>query len=720
MNRARVVTLNAALGPLDYRVPDGMAVEPGSIVVAPLGPRQLLGVAWEPERLPTTEVPDARLRPLNAVLGVPPIAAPLRRLAEWTADYYLAPLASVLRMVLPSSAALEGSRQLIEYRPTGLVPDRLTPQREKALAALAGRQGTIRELADHADVSDSVMRGLANAGALEAVAVDADRPLPIPDPEFAPPDLNPDQRDGAASLAAAIGQGFDPVLLDGVTGSGKTEVYFEAIAECLRQGRQALVLLPEIALTEPFLKRFEARFGCAPVAWHSGLRSSERRRNWRGIASGEARVTVGARSALFLPYPDLGLIVVDEAHEPSFKQEDGVQYHARDTAVMRARFEGIPVILSSATPAIESKHMVALGRYREVTLPERFAGASLPDIRAIDLTMDPPPRGRWLAPILVQELEANLERGEQSLLFLNRRGFAPLTLCRNCGHRFQCPNCTAWMVEHRLMRRLACHHCGHVMPPPAACPECGAEDSLVACGPGVERIADEIAELFPEARTTIVTSDTIWSPQRAAEFVAAMDSGGIDIVIGTQLVTKGYHFPNLTLVGVVDADLGLAGGDLRAAERSFQQIQQVAGRAGRGDRPGRVFVQTHEPEAPVIAALVSGDAPGFYAAETEARREAAMPPFGRLAAIVVSAEDAAEAEAVARRIGHAAPSVDGMAVFGPAPAPLAMLRGRHRQRLLVHARRSLDVQDVIRDWLDGVDWSARVRVSADVDPYSFV
>jgi primosomal protein N' (replication factor Y) (superfamily II helicase) len=720
VDRARVVTLNAALGPLDYRVPDGMQIEPGSIVVAPLGPRQLLGVAWEAERLPTNEVPDTRLRPLAGTLDVPPIAVPLRRLCEWTADYYLAPLASILRMVLPSSAALDGPRQLTEYRPTGLVPDRLTPQREKALAALEGRQGTIRELAHHADVSDAVFRGLVNVGALEAVAVDADRPLAPPDPDHSPPDLNDDQKDAAKSLASAIGKGFDPVLLDGVTGSGKTEVYFEAIAECLRQDEQALVLLPEIALTEPFLKRFEARFGCAPVAWHSDLRSSQRRRAWRGIASGEAAVTVGARSALFLPYPNLGLIVVDEAHEPSFKQEDGVQYHARDTAVMRARFEGIPVILSSATPAIESKHMVALGRYREVTLPERFAGASLPDIRAIDLTRDRPPRGRWLAPILVQELEANLERGEQSLLFLNRRGFAPLTLCRNCGHRFQCPNCTAWMVEHRLMRRLACHHCGHVMPPPAACPECGAEDSLVACGPGVERIADEIAELFPEARTTIVTSDTIWSPQRAAEFVAAMDSGGIDIVIGTQLVTKGYHFPNLTLVGVVDADLGLAGGDLRAAERSFQQIQQVAGRAGRGDRPGRVFVQTHEPEAPVIAALVSGDAPGFYAAETEARREAAMPPFGRLAAIVVSAEDAAEAEAVARRIGHAAPSVDGMAVFGPAPAPLAMLRGRHRQRLLVHARRSLDVQDVIRDWLDGVDWSARVRVSADVDPYSFV
>ena len=722
--RTRVVTLNAALGPLDYRVPDGMApngeLPPGSVVVAPLGPRQLIGVAWEPERLETEEVGDNRLRPLAGLVDVPPIAAPLRRLAEWVADYYLSPLAAVLRMVLPSSSALAGSRQLIEYRPTGRVPERLTPQRSKALAVLDGRQGTIRELAAAAEVSAAVLRGLVNAGALEAVAVDADMPLACPDPDFAPPELTADQAAAASSLAAAIGRGFDPVLLDGVTGSGKTEVYFEAIAQCLRAGRQALVLLPEIALTEPFLKRFQARFGCAPTAWHSDLRSSQRRRAWRGIASGEAMVTVGARSALFLPYRKLGLIIVDEAHEPSFKQEDGVQYHARDVAVMRGKFEDIPVVLSSATPPIEARQMVELGRYRELKLPARFAGATLPEIRALNLGQDPPERGRWLAPSLVAELEANLAAGEQSLLFLNRRGFAPLTLCRHCGHRFQCPNCTAWMVEHRLMRRLACHHCGHVMPPPKACPECGEEDSLVACGPGVERIADEVAALFPDARTAIVTSDTIWSPAKAAQFVAAMDAREIDIVVGTQLVTKGYHFPNLTLVGVVDADLGLQGGDLRAAERSFQQIQQVAGRAGRGDKPGRVLVQTHDPEAPVIAALVSGDIAGFYAAETEARRQAAMPPFGRLAAIVVSAEDASEAEAVARRIGQAAPRVDGMAVFGPAPAPLAMLRGRHRQRLLVHAARALDVQDVIRDWLSAVEWSAKVRVAVDVDPYSFL
>jgi primosomal protein N' (replication factor Y) len=718
--RTRVVTLNAALGPLDYRVPDGMPVEPGSVVVAPLGPRQLIGVAWEAERLKTEEVGDNRLRPLAGLVDVPPIPAPLRRLAEWTADYYLSPLAAVLRMILPSSSALAGPRQMIEYRPTGTAPARLTPQREQALSRIDGRQGTVRELAAHAEVSEAVMRGLVHTGALERIEVDGDQPFPEPDPEFAPPRLNAEQRDAADSLTGAIGQGFDPILLDGVTGSGKTEVYFEAIAEAVRQDKQVLVLLPEIALTEPFLTRFNARFGCEPVTWHSDLRSSQRRRAWRAISKGEAKVVVGARSSLFLPYANLGLIVVDEAHEPSFKQEEGVQYHARDVAVMRGHFEEIPVILASATPAIETRHMVEIGRYRELRLTERHGLAEMPAIRAVNLTQDPPQRGRWLAPSLVAELEANLAAGEQSLLFLNRRGFAPLTLCRTCGHRFQCPNCTAWMVEHRLMHRLACHHCGHVMPPPRLCPECGDEDSLVACGPGVERIADEVAELFPDARTAIVTSDTIWSPARAAEFVRAMEEAEIDIVVGTQLVTKGYHFPNLTLVGVVDADLGLQGGDLRAAERSFQQIQQVAGRAGRGDKPGRVLVQTHDPDAPVIAALISGDVAGFYAAETEARREAAMPPFGRLAAIIVSAEDKAETEAVARRIGHAAPQVDGMAVFGPAPAPLAMLRGRHRQRLLVHAARKLDVQDVIRDWLGELEWSAKVRVAVDVDPYSFL
>ncbi|WP_375244430.1 primosomal protein N' [Sphingomonas parapaucimobilis] len=721
-SRARVLVLNSALGPLDYRVPHGLAVEPGSIVVAPLGPRQLLGVVWEPERMPSdAEVGDNRLRPLLGVADAPPLPDALRRLIEWTADYYLAPPAAVVRMALSSTSALEGARTVTEYRVTGHVPDRLTPQRAQALERIGDRQGLIRELATMADVSDAVIRGLVKNGAIEGVEVDIDSPFPLPDPDHHRPVLSEDQRAAADILVAGVtSHSFQPVLLDGVTGSGKTEVYFEAVAQAVSEGRQVLVLLPEIALTEPFLKRFHDRFGCEPVAWHSGLRSSQRRRAWRAIASGQGLVTVGARSALFLPYRNLGLIVVDEAHETSFKQEDGVHYHARDVAVMRGKFEPCPVILASATPAIETRQQVALGRYTEVKLPGRFGPAQMPSIEAIDLIQDPPERGRWIAPKLVAAMKGVLEKREQSLLYLNRRGYAPLTLCRTCGHRFQCPNCTAWMVEHRLVRRLACHHCGHVLPTPRACPECEGEDTLVACGPGVERIADEATALFPEAKIAVVTSDTIWSPAKAAEFVGRMEAGDIDIVVGTQLITKGYHFPNLTLVGVIDADLGLDGGDLRAAERTFQQIRQVSGRAGRGAKPGHVFIQTHSPKAQVMQALVTGDAEAFYAAETEARRDADAPPFGRYAAIIVSSEDQGAAQSTANAIARAAPKVDGMHVFGPAPAPLAMLRGRHRYRLLVHARRALAVQDVIREWLGGLEWSAKVRVAVDVDPYSFL
>ncbi len=721
-SRARVLILNAALGPLDYRVPAGMEVGPGSIVVAPLGPRQLLGVVWEAERMPSdAEVGDNRLRNLLAVADVPPLGAPLRRLVEWTADYYLAPAASVLRMTLASTSALEGARTAIEYRSTGVVPPRLTPQREQALERIGDRQGLIRELATLAEVSDAVIRGLVKVGAIEAVEVSIDVPYPVPDPAHHEPVLSDDQRAAAEALVAGVAEhAFHPTLLDGVTGSGKTEVYFEAVAQAIRDGRQTLVLLPEIALTEPFLKRFHDRFGCEPIAWHSGLRSTQRRRAWRAIASGEALVTVGARSALFLPYRDLGLIVVDEAHETSFKQEEGVHYHARDVAVMRGKFEGCPVILASATPAIETRQQVVTGRYAELKLPGRFGAAEMPTIEPIDLIKEPPERGRWLAPRLVKAMQATLERREQSLLFLNRRGYAPLTLCRTCGHRFQCPNCTAWMVEHRLTRRLACHHCGHAEPTPRVCPECKGEDTLVACGPGVERIADEVTALFPEAKTAVVTSDTIWSPAKAAEFVGRMEAGDIDIVVGTQLVTKGYHFPNLTLVGVVDADLGLDGGDLRAAERTFQQIRQVSGRAGRGEKPGHVFIQTHSPGAQVMQALITGDADAFYAAETDARKDAGAPPFGRYAAIVVSSEDQGCAHDTAKLVGRSAPEVEGMHVYGPAPAPLAMLRGRHRYRLLVHARRALDVQDVIREWLGKLDWPSKVRVTVDVDPYNFL
>ncbi|MEM1410626.1 MAG: primosomal protein N', partial [Pseudomonadota bacterium] len=551
-----LLVLNAALGPLDYTVPETMEVEPGSVVIAPLGPRKVTGIVWDEGRLPGAEVPAEKLRPILEAVPVPPLSAPLRRLIEWTADYYCAALASVARMVLSSGGALGGPSTTTEYRLSGGAPERMTPQRAAAIEALEGEQATIRELSGIACVSEGVLRGLVNQGVIEPVTVAIDRPYQAADPDFHQPALSSDQLRVAKSLVSAVeARSYAPFLLDGVTGSGKTETYFEPVAEAVRLGRQVLVLLPEIALTENFLTRFEKRFGAPPVLWHSSLKSTERRRAWRAISEGTAQVVVGARSALFLPYANLGLIVVDEAHEVSFKQDDGVRYNARDVSVMRARFEDIPVVLASATPALESLHMATSGVYEKLDLASRFGGAQLPDIKLVDLTVEKPGAGRWLAQPLVLGVEERLERGEQSLLFLNRRGYAPLTLCRNCGHRFKCPNCSAWLVEHRLSSRLACHHCGFEGPVPDECPECGEKDALVACGPGVERIADEVAELFPEARVAIATSDTLNSPEKAAEFLEKVQAKAIDVIVGTQLVTKGFHFPELTLVGVIDADL---------------------------------------------------------------------------------------------------------------------------------------------------------------------
>ena len=720
--RASVLLPLPLAGAYDYRLPPGAPLPPGSFVEAPLGGRRILGVVWgEPEG----GVDEAKLREVAALPDAPVLPQVSRDFVDWVARYTVQPPGAVLRMVMSVTEALEPPRPITAYLRSGRDPEaegvRITSARRRVLAVLAdGPPRPASELAREAGVTPGVVKGLAEAGLLEAVQL---RPSPPrqPDPGRPGPTLSDDQAAAAAELVErARSGGFGVSLLDGVTGSGKTEVYFEAMAETLAAGRQVMVLLPEIAMSAQWFARFAERFGAAPSTWHSEMSRPERRRVWRGVGEGAAKVVVGARSALFLPYADLGLIVIDEEHDASFKQEDGVVYHARDMAVVRAQLGDIPIVLVSATPSLESLANVDAGRYRRLHLPERHGVAELPEIALVDMRRTPPPRGKWLSPALIEALTETLAAGEQAMLFLNRRGYAPLTLCRACGHRIECPRCTAWLVEHRLAGRLECHHCGHSMRPPPQCPSCEAEGALVACGPGVERVAEEAAVLFPEAVVAVVASDTIRGPEAAAELVRRIQDKEIDLLIGTQIMAKGHHFPMLTLVGVIDADLGLAGGDPRAAERTFQLLSQVAGRAGRAERPGRVLLQTYMPEHGVMRAMAAGDRERFLAEEKAARQAARLPPYGRLAALVVSGPDMARVEETARMLALKSPRVGGIDVLGPAPAPLATLRGQHRRRFLVKAGRETRLQPYIRQWLAAVKVPSGVRVKVDIDPYSFL
>ncbi|OLP59528.1 primosomal protein N' [Xaviernesmea oryzae] len=706
--------------PYSYLVPEHMHVEPGSIVQVPLGPRQVMGLVWDGEDKP--DVDPKKLKSITHVFDCPPLKRDMRAFLDWVAAYTLSPPGLVARMALRAPAALDPEPMVEGLRLTAARPDRMTPARARVIeTASNGLFWTRSGLAHAANASSSVIDGLLAQGVFETAFMPPPPVVAAPEPDHAPVSLDPGQARAADVVCAAARRGgFDVALIDGVTGSGKTEVYFEAIAETLRRGRQVLILLPEIALTAAFLDRFEARFGAKPAEWHSELAPRTREKVWRQVTEGGVRVVAGARSALFLPFSDLGLIIVDEEHDPAYKQEDRVFYNARDMAVVRARLGDFPLVLVSATPSLESRVNGEIGRYRPVHLPTRFAEAALPDLGLIDMRRHPPARGGFLSPVLIEAIGKTVRRGEQALLFLNRRGYAPLTLCRVCGHRFQCPQCSSWLVEHRFRSQIQCHHCGYAERTPDVCPECGTFDHLAACGPGVERIAEEIDGHFPEARTIVLSSDLMGVKRLRLE-LEAIAKGEADIVVGTQLVAKGHNFPLMTLVGVVDADLGLANGDPRAAERTFQLLSQVTGRAGRTGRKSHGLIQTYQPAHPVMQAIVSGDREQFYERETTERERALLPPFGRLAAIIVSADTRGEAETHARALRQAAPVPGDIRILGPAEAPLAMIRGRHRFRLLVHGKRSSDMQAFMRAMIAaGPKPRGTLSVQVDIDPQSFL
>ena len=707
---------------LDYRAPEGGCGD-GDFVEVPLGPRRVLGVVWGPG---LGDFDPARVRPVGRVLDARPMRAELRAFLARAAEYTLTPLPSMLRLATRAPGLGDPPSMRKVYRLTGAVPNSLTDARHRVVEALrefGAAPVTLAELAEAAGCGASVVKGLVKLG----VILEEEAPRDLPYPRLTAGvgvRLEGDQVAAGDALVAAVAMGgYSATLLKGVTGSGKTEVYLEAVAECLRARRQALVMLPEIALTAEFLTRVEARFGARPAEWHSGVTMTERRRLWRMVGQGEAGLVVGARSALFLPFQDLGLIVVDEEHDTSYKQEDGVLYHARDMAVLRAAIAGCAVVLASATPSLESWANVEAGKYQRLDLGSRFGAADLPRMQAIDMRAERLPGDKWISPTLAGKVEAVVKRGEQALLFLNRRGFAPVTLCRACGHQVGCDQCDARMVEHRFQKRLVCHQCGATKPVPLACPSCGVEGRMAAVGPGVERLAEEVAARFPTARVSVLSSDLFGSARALKEAIAGIAGGEADIIIGTQIVAKGHNFPLLTLVGVIDADLGLQGSDLRAAERTFQLMRQVSGRAGRtADRKGEAWLQTHQPEHPVIRAILGGDEEAFWAAEAAERRLAGVPPYGRMAGIILSSTDVAQVfdfgGELARRDGPL--QRIGAQVYGPAPAPIARVRGRHRVRLLVKAEKGAPLQAAIAEWLAGVKVPRDLRVAVDIDPQSFL
>lgn len=706
---------------LDYKAPEGGAML-GAFVEVPLGPRKVLGIVWGPGR---GDWDISKVRSVIRVLDAAPMREEMRTFLLKAAEYTLTPMPAMLRLATRAPGLGDPPSMRKIYRRGEGEPDRATDARRRVMETLSeygDLSFTLKELSEMAGVTSSVVKGLVKQGVVSEEDAPRDVPFRRLDPSLPGKALTEDQAAGAAMLAEAVrSETYGTTLLRGVTGSGKTEVYLEAVAACLAQGRQALVLLPEIALTAEFLKRVQARFGARPAEWHSGATMTERRRIWRMVGQGGAQLVIGARSALFLPYQNLGLIVVDEEHDTSYKQEDGVLYNARDMAVLRASICGAHVVLASATPSLESWANAEAGKYKRLELTSRFGPAVMPTMGTIDMRAAALPADRWVSPDLQKAVQARIDAGEQAMLFINRRGYAPITLCRACGHQIACDQCDARMVEHRFLKRLMCHQCGETKPMPTTCPSCEAEDRLAPVGPGVERLGEEAATLWPDARIATLSSDMYGSARALKAEIESIAQGGADIVIGTQLVAKGHNFPNLTLVGVIDADLGLQGSDLRAAERTFQLMRQVAGRAGRADKPGTALLQTYQPEHPVIRAILAGDEEGFWRAEAAQREAAGVPPYGRMAGIILSGPDVAAVFDIANHLARADGPLRqvGAQVYGPAPAPIARVRGRHRVRMLVKADKGVALQGALRAWVKQVQIKGDIRLAIDIDPQSF-
>ena len=657
----------------------------------------------------------------------------IQKMSDWT----LMTPGAVLRLIVnvPDAFSPPRTEQLYGYDFESNV--RMTDARQSVADAFASNDNepmSASDIQNIAHVSAAVVKTMINRGVLiprDTRTRDAND-FNYKYQDMGTVQLNTEQSAAAAEIAAAIDHGgYSAFVLDGITGSGKTQVYFDAAWRAYSHGKSVLLMMPEIALTAQFISRYEHRFGAPPVVWHSNLTAARRRAIWRGVLTGKIRMVVGTRSALFLPWQDLGLIVVDEEHDTSYKQEDMGNYHARDMAVLRAKISGFPIVLTSATPSAETLQNVADGKYRCLKLTARFGGATVPTIETIDMRANRPlpynlpsdddaaaPQNGYLSPNLCNAIQETLNAGRQTMLFINRRGFAPIVQCKKCGWVAQCPDCSVGMTYHKHMGKLLCHMCGRMAPMPTKCPNCG--DNVSCRGAGLEKIQEEVSIKFPSARTALVSSDTIISRQALERIVHKMENGETDIVIGTQILAKGHHFPNLTLVGVVDADMGLFGTDFRAAEHTFQQLFQVAGRAGRGDAPGRVLLQTYQPENPVLTAICNGNRDAFMASDMAARRAAKMPPYGQLIAVIIESQRETVLKKFCADLSAAAPTAAGVKIMGPIAAQIYQVRNWYRMRFLVAGDARAKLQPLVRHWIDKVRTPSNVRVKLDVNPQNFM
>jgi primosomal protein N' (replication factor Y) (superfamily II helicase) len=725
-----------------YALPNGVGAGIGDFVVVPFGRKTEIGVIWKDA---TKILPDEKVKQVIKKIEIPPLSTNFRKFIDWVAAYTMSPAGMVLKMVLSTPDAFVAEKDIVLYKrhckevescsSPSLEREKvregcgknvsssnkniISKPRQSILTVLADDPLTLADLREKSGSSSVTIKKMVKDGLIEEI-----KHPPLYHPEevrLANIHLSDNQQNVVNDLKDKItANKFSATLLDGVTGSGKTEVYLSAIEELFKdESAQILIMLPEIALTSQVVNRFERRFGFTPQTWHSGMTKSQKEKTWRKVNNGGTRLIIGARSALFLPYKNLKLIIVDEEHDNSYKQEEGVIYNARDMAVLRAKTEGFPIILASATPSIETMENVQSGKYELLHIPNRHGGAQMPDVDIIDMRTQKLDSKHFISRPLIEAIRKNIENGRQSLLFMNRRGYAPLVLCRTCGYRFKCEECSTWLVKHKYGAHFMCHHCGYRRPEPKTCPECESEDSLVSCGPGVERIEEEVREYFPDSNIALMASDSL-THKKMAELLDDILSNKIDIIIGTQVIAKGHHFPNLNLVGVIDGNLGLEGGDLRASERTYQLLHQVAGRAGREGRKGKVILQSYMPGNAVMQALKGWDRDGFVGAEMLSRNANSMPPFTRFAALIISGVEEAAVSALARNIVNAAPRSNDVRVLGPVPAPIFMLRGKFRYRILIKTARNINLQNFIRQMLGGVKVSSSVKVKIDIDPYNFL